>query len=454
MSSRIQSGVLTGLVIPALALALFLAPVVAQEEEPAEAEPAASQQAPAAPAEPEARVTPREPAAPAATPTRSSTRPPRNLKLVGDHWTPYDPPSPESFPEGANIHIIVPGDTLWDLAGKYLENPFLWPQIWDVNRYVTDSHWIYPGDPLVIPGKPIVIGEKGPETPADTIEPSTPAEPLMPPAAPSASGMPDQQPLEPVGPVLTPIADESDVYCSNYIVDDFDKPKLVIEDKEDASRTILATGDIVFLNQGLDGNLTPGDEFSVLVNEGDVPHPIFSETVGESIRMVGRVRVLALQESSATAEIIMACDAIEVGMPLVPFEEIPVPLTTPTSFRRLAQFETDNAGYIVDVSPDKAAIGSGDIINIDLGADNGLRPGDVLNVFREWGGPVQFDSAQSYIDDQQIRAERRRSKRSAGEHPQFILGQLVVLRTQPHTATAKVIVSAREMSLGDRVTGR
>ena len=72
--------------------------------------------------------------------------PPETLRLVGDHWTPYDPPSPESFPEGSTVHIIVPGDTLWALADHYLNDPYLWPQIWDVNQYITDSHWIYPGD--------------------------------------------------------------------------------------------------------------------------------------------------------------------------------------------------------------------------------------------------------------------------------------------------------------------
>ena len=93
-------------------------------------------------------------------PPESSTKPPRTGRMVGDHWTPYDPPTAESFPQGSTIHVIVAGDTLWDLSGKYLENPWLWPQIWEVNQYVTDSHWIYPGDPLLIPGKPVVIGDR------------------------------------------------------------------------------------------------------------------------------------------------------------------------------------------------------------------------------------------------------------------------------------------------------
>ena len=89
-----------------------------------------------------------------------STLPPTNLKKVGDHWTPYDPPDPESFPADATLHIIVPGDTLWDLADLVFGNPYLWPQIWNENRYIEDSHWIYPGDPLLLPARPTVGGTR------------------------------------------------------------------------------------------------------------------------------------------------------------------------------------------------------------------------------------------------------------------------------------------------------
>ena len=58
------------------------------------------------------------------------------------------------------VHDVSRGDTLWDITGKYLGNPFKWPSVWQKNPQVKDAHWIYPGDQIALDenGQPVVNG--------------------------------------------------------------------------------------------------------------------------------------------------------------------------------------------------------------------------------------------------------------------------------------------------------
>ena len=48
------------------------------------------------------------------------------------------------------IHVVVPGDTLWDISNAYLGTPWVWPSIWNDNGDIENPHEIYPQDRIWI----------------------------------------------------------------------------------------------------------------------------------------------------------------------------------------------------------------------------------------------------------------------------------------------------------------
>ncbi|HGS4560686.1 TPA: LysM peptidoglycan-binding domain-containing protein [Vibrio cholerae] len=62
-------------------------------------------------------------------------------------------------PNAPTTYTVVKGDTLWDISALYLDSPWLWPRLWQVNPDIDNPHLIYPGDKLTLfwrDGQPVL----------------------------------------------------------------------------------------------------------------------------------------------------------------------------------------------------------------------------------------------------------------------------------------------------------
>ncbi|MFQ5719351.1 MAG: LysM peptidoglycan-binding domain-containing protein [Acidobacteriota bacterium] len=393
--------------------------------------------------------------------TQSSPFPPKNLKLVGDHWTAWEPPTP---PDGAEVYVIRKGDTLWDLAARDLSDPYLWPRIWDLNRYVLDSHWIYPGDPLLLPGPVTVVadeemppevdaGDDGGAGEADAGFDVPVEAAMLPPDDPS--GQPRVSRWQKRHP--DDVADRSEMLCAGYIVAEPEESEFYVYAAEENGKYGLAPGDVIYLNEGLEDGVNPGDKFFVVHKEEKIMHPVFNRRVGWMFRKKAVVQVMTAQANTATAEIIEGCDTVHLGYSLVRYSDLVSPKRRDDI--ELARFDTEDngnvSGHVIYGNLFENAMGVGDLVFIDLGMADGVEKGDYLSIYRDNVTGQKRDEAGfrnwKWKHKSSVRAYNVPAIPKGMAIPRTMLGDLVVIDTNHHTAVAKIMTSWREVYPGDEV---
>lgn len=295
---------------------------------------------------------------------------------VAPHWSRYD--YPKSIGEGQAFHMVVKGDTLWDIAGRYLGNPYLWPQIWEANSYITKARLIYPGDPVLLPSVQMANAPVDTTMPGEDTGQAKTAEVIMTPEWLNMDG-------------LINVASADTVRYAGYISASMEDESLKIKGMEAENGTLIerataATREYIYLDRGASSGLKAGDLYSTHRRSREIKHPITGRKVGYRIDTSGVVRILLVAENSARAVVEGAGREIRVGDYLKPLVEVESPLVK----RRVVveggdlSLDTGRAtGYVVDIDDDSVTAATGVVVGVDVGSGSGLSVGQILTVFRQ-----------------------------------------------------------------------
>ncbi|CAM2068588.1 LysM peptidoglycan-binding domain-containing protein [Sulfidibacter corallicola] len=364
---------------------------------------------------------------------------------VEDHWSPYD--YPKQIPEGTKYHIIQDGDTLWDLAARYLNDPLLWPQLYQANTYIKDPDLIYPGDPVFLDIGVVVTDESISDTTDDgdgTSGEFTEMEEFAEASEDDGDSVSDRSEetsfLDDSSEfVILPAGDRSDMECSTYLYPMGSRNEKLPFDFQvmgGENRTIryYGTDDIIYLNKGQDFGVKAGQIYSlrrVLRPVTDPGKRFGGKFLGMAVDQVGRAKVLAVQGSSCTAIVIDGCSEAKIGDFLVPYEQEPIPLITELPvIDRYQGINVDDSGRIIISEDDVMSFGKGHLANVDLGIEENVAPGDLFVIFRD--NPSNNNRAGIIL-------------------PELYLGQAVALKTGPKSTVVKIIEGVTDIHVGDRV---
>ncbi|HUQ28053.1 MAG TPA: LysM peptidoglycan-binding domain-containing protein [Usitatibacter sp.] len=280
-------------------------------------------------------------------------------------------------PDAPNEYTVVKGDTLWGIAGRFLKDPWKWPQVWEMNRdQVKDPHWIYPGN--------VIRLDRSGDSPRLNM-------------GGGGAGGADGSPGGPSG------GTEAQAQANVIVLE----PRVRVENLQTAIPTIPGSVIGPFLNQplvveagGLDNSPTivATEESRVIVGQGDTAYadrigtdsavnwqvfrqgsalrdPETGEVLGIEARYVGDARVRRFGNPT-TLEITKARQEINRGDRLTPARETTFPSYVPRAPEKFIR------AMIMSVEEGVSELGQFQVITINRGSREGLEIGHVLASYR------------------------------------------------------------------------
>lgn len=317
-------------------------------------------------------------------------------------------------PNHPDQYTVVKGDTLWDIAGKFLEHPWQWPQLWHNNPQIKNPHWIYPGDTLYfsyVNGEPRLS------------------------FGPADSGYGEQPNLTPHIRV-SPIEQAIPMIPSDAIAQFLSSPKVVSEEElplapyvlEIADEHLVAgAGDRIYVRaienpQGL--------EYTVYRQGKPYVSPDTQEILGYEAEYIADT-LLESPGDPATLRITKSAREVRRGDRL---------MLSAAGEMALNYFprppEQRVAGSIIRVMGGVTQIGERDIVVIDKGTSDGLEVGHTLDIYRK--GRVVMDRVQA-------------DEAESVKLPDELAGVLMVFRPFERVSYALVMKATSAIHILDRV---
>jgi len=319
------------------------------------------------------------------------------------------------------IHLVVGGDTLWDISNAYLGTPWVWPSIWNDNGQVENPHLIRPGDRIwITPNEMRRISAEE----ADALLAGTPAamdDFELPPAAPDPA--PEAAPLAAAEAYSVRVPGRE---STGMITPDILQSAASVVDRT-TRRLLMSQEDRAYIGLG-EGEVSPGDEFTVFRTREAVEDPDTGRLLGYHVEVLGWVRVEETHPETSLVSIRMSISPIEVGDKVMPREPLPPEVEVQAA-------PAGVEGKITFFPRKRVLMGFGDYVYLNRGALDGLEVGSPLEVYRA-GGPAREDARDEYVDV-----------------PDRVVASMLVVRAADESAVAVVTHSQGELVLGDRFRG-
>jgi hypothetical protein len=282
-----------------------------------------------------------------------------------------------------------------------------------------------------------------------------------------------------------PIATGDRVYCAGFISDTkiaYDM-RIIGSDRE-ADRTIYTTGMRLFINKGRADGIQVGDSYQIIRPRGPFYHPFKNAKVsfpsfsrrgallGYFTEEIGFVKVIALQEKTASIEVTEACSEVRFGDALVKYEKPQLPeLKAYAPIDPLAPANDKTKGQIVGAKGTREFLSLSDIVILDVGQKAGIKVGDYFTIFREngseaiekfrddevafknsEGGSDRYRGNSLSIEHPSIQKEKIRKEHPNKTLPRTVVGELVVTRVEGNTAMAIITRNqGGEIFVGDNI---